>query len=192
MNTDIKPTQSAVHGASPVIWYGKSAPDATSANWARACIGSVYIYKVSANRQERWLKVKDDKVAGDWQLEYGWLSWRVRRSDAWTDGGAASGTIVLPGTIPLGAIVTHAKYTNVTGFTGNTSATLTIGDGTDADRYMTGTPSVFATIDAVSVGNPSGTAYHAAAISTITATMAGNTDFTAISAGEVTVSIFYR
>lgn len=191
MNIDIKPVQSGVHGAGPVEWYGKTALDATRGNWARAPIGSRYIYKVTDNQQEWYTKTKNDKVSGDWQLERGWISQKLAYTD-FTDGGGATGTKVLNGTIPLGALATHSTITNVTGFTGNVSATVTIGDGTDTDRYNTGTPSVFTTIAALSVGIPSGTAYHAAAIATVTVTVAASADYTAVAAGLMTVTVYYR
>ena len=84
---------------------------------------------------------------------------------AFTDGGGASGTFTLTeGSIPAGATVLFSAVTAITGFTGDTSAVITIGDGTDADRYNTGTPSVFTTAaNGISVGAPSGVQYHAAA-----------------------------
>ena len=54
---------------------------------------------------------------------------------AFTDGGGASGTFALTeGSIPAGATVLFSAVTAITGFTGDTSAVITIGDGTDADR----------------------------------------------------------
>jgi len=109
-----------------------------------------------------------------------------------TDGGGAAGTFVLTdGTIPAGATVIAAAVQAVTGFIGDTSATIVIGDGSDADRYNTGTPSVFATAaDGVDVGVPSGVRYHNAAKS-VTLTVTSATDFTNVSAGSVTVSLYY-
>jgi len=80
--------------------------------------------------------------------------------------------------------------TDVTGFAGDTSATITIGDGTDADRYNTGTPSVFATATDIDAGAVSGTAYHAAA-ATPTLIVTSGSDFGAVTAGSVTITIFY-
>lgn len=109
-----------------------------------------------------------------------------------TDGGAASGTYAITkGTIPAGATVLAAAVTAITGFTGDTSAVITIGDGTDVDRYNTGTPSVFATAaNGIAVGAPSGTLYHATA-ATVTLTVTSASDFTSVSAGSVTVEITY-
>ena len=107
-----------------------------------------------------------------------------------TDGGGASGTKALSVSIPVGAVFLQSMISNVTGFAGNTSAVVTIGDGTDVDRYNTGTPSVFATADAVSAGAPSGTAFHAAA-KTPTVTVTSATDFGAITAGQLTITLFW-
>lgn len=110
---------------------------------------------------------------------------------AFTDGGGTSGTYNLATQIPIGARVLGCHITALTGFTGDTSATVIIGDGTDTDRYMTGTPSVFTTAaNGISLGNPSGIAYHDAA-KTVTVTVTSATDFTAVSAGSMTVEYFY-
>ena len=112
--------------------------------------------------------------------------------DAFTDGGSTAGTYdITVGTIPVGATFLYAAVTAVTGFAGDTSAVLTIGDGTDADRYNTGTPNVFATAAAgVAVGAPSGTLYHAAA-ATVTLTVTTAADFSSVSAGSLTVELYY-
>jgi len=109
-----------------------------------------------------------------------------------TDGGAASGTYTLTaGTIPVGATVLSSAIKAITGFTGNVSATIIIGDGSDTDRYNTGTPSVFTTAaGGISAGAVSGVAYHTAEKSVVL-TVAGSSDFTAISAGSVTVAVYY-
>ncbi len=111
---------------------------------------------------------------------------------AFTDGGAAVGTYdITAATLPIGATFLYAALTAVTGFAGDTSAALTIGDGTDADRYNTGTPSVFATAaNGIAVGSPSGVLYHDAA-KTIKLTVTTNADFTSVSAGSLTIEFFY-
>lgn len=109
-----------------------------------------------------------------------------------TDGTAAVGTFTLTaGTLPIGATVLASAVTAVVGFAGDTSAVLTIGDGTDVDRYNTGTINVFSTATGgVATGAVSGVAYHAAAKSVVL-TVTSATDFTAVSAGSVTVRITY-
>ena len=108
-----------------------------------------------------------------------------------TDGGGASGTLNLSTTIPAGARYLATLITAITGFTGGASATIIVGDGTDTDRYNTGTPSVFATAAAgVDMGAPSGTAWHTAA-KTPVVTVTEAADFGLITAGAATLTLFY-
>src|SRR3990167_7071574 len=108
-----------------------------------------------------------------------------------TDGGATAGTFTLNHTIPAGARFAFALITSITGFIGDTSAVITIGDGTDVDRYNTGTPSVFTTAAAgVDMGAPSATAWHTAAIAPVI-TITSGADFTNVSAGSVLITLFY-
>ena len=110
---------------------------------------------------------------------------------AFTDGGGASGTYALQTTIPAGARFLNSLVSGITGFAGDTSAVLIIGDGTDTDRYNTGTPSVFVTAAAgVDLGAPSGTAWHAAA-KTPTLTITSGSDWGLVTAGALTVTLFY-
>lgn len=111
--------------------------------------------------------------------------------DDFTDGGAAVGTFTTSMTVPVGAYVLGAAVTAVTGFAGDTSAALTIGDGTDADRYNTSTVDVFTTAaNGVAAGIPSGVRYHDTA-KTVVLTVTTASDFTSVSAGSVTVELFY-
>jgi hypothetical protein len=110
---------------------------------------------------------------------------------AFTDGGAAIGTYSLTDVIPVGSLYVGTAVTSVTGFAGDTSAVLTIGDGTDVDRYNTSTINVFATAaNGIASGIPSGALYHAAQITPkLTVTTAA--DFTSVSAGSVTIEMYY-
>lgn len=111
--------------------------------------------------------------------------------DDFTDGGGTSGTLVLSETVPVGAILLGSKVTVATGFTGDTTAALTIGDGSDVDRYNTGTPSVLAAAaNGIQTGVPSGNKLITTA-NTPTLTVTGAADFTSISAGAMTVRIYY-
>jgi len=109
-----------------------------------------------------------------------------------TDGGAAVGTFTLTdGTIPAGATVLASAVTAITGFAGDTSAVMTIGDGSDVDRYNTSTINVFTTAaNGVAAGAVSGVAYHTAGKSVVL-TVTSATDFTAVNAGSVTVQLTY-
>lgn len=112
---------------------------------------------------------------------------------AFTDGGAALGTfLITAGTIPVGATFLYSEVNAVTGFIGDTSAVLTIGNAAgDVDRYNTGTPSVFTTAAAgISVGAPSGIVFHTVAGS-ITLFITSAADFTNVSAGSITVTFYY-
>lgn len=111
--------------------------------------------------------------------------------DDFTDGGSTAGTFATSITIPAGATFLYAAVTAVTGFAGDTSAVMTIGDGTDADRYNTSTINVFATAaGGISAGAPSGVVYHATA-KTVTLTVTSGADFTSVSAGSVTIETYH-
>jgi hypothetical protein len=49
------------------------------------------------------------------------------------------GTYQMLGSIPAGALILLTKVGPVVGFAGDTTAALTVGDGSDPDRYNTGT-----------------------------------------------------
>jgi hypothetical protein len=135
-------------------------------------------------------KNKNDGRDDDWGSPgFNVISQRITYSQ-FTDGGSTAGTKVLNEGIPEGAWVLRSKLRNLTGFSGNVSATIQIGDGTDADRYSTGTPDVFSSLDAADVGAPSGTQIHADAKS-VTVTITSSSDWGLVTAGAVTVDILY-
>ena len=108
-----------------------------------------------------------------------------------TDGGGAAGTLSLSTSIPAGVRYAFTLITAITGWTGGASAVMTLGDGTDVDRYNTGTPDLFTTAAAgVDAGAPSGTAWHTAA-KTPVLTVTEAVDFGLIAAGSVTLTLFY-
>ena len=111
---------------------------------------------------------------------------------AFTDGGGAVGTYdITAGTIPAGATFLYAAVTAVTGFAGDVSAALTIGDGTDVDRYNASTIDVFTTAaNGVAAGAPSGVLYHNAA-KTVKLTITVNADWGSVTAGALTVELYY-
>lgn len=108
-----------------------------------------------------------------------------------TDGGGASGTFALTnGTVPIGSVVTACFLEALVGFSGGT-ATIIVGDGSDTDRYMTGTPDVASTLaNGLDLGVPSGAKYHSAA-KTVTITIAETTDFGTIAAGSLRIVVEY-
>lgn len=108
-----------------------------------------------------------------------------------TDGGSTSGTYSLLTSVPAGARYLNTLFTAIVGFTGDTSAAAILGDGTDTDRYNTGTPSFFTTAAAgVDAGAPSGTAWHTAA-KTPVLTVTSGSDWGLVAAGSVTVTMFW-
>lgn len=183
--------QSGIEGPVPGGWYGRAALDGDAYPWVQAPIGSMYIHKDGVTLNP-WIKLKNDGRDDDWGTWGGINCLRERVTyGQFTDGGAAAGTYTLQQSIPVGAFVLRTVIENVVGFTGNTSATMAVGDGTDVDRYGSASlPSVFADVVALDAGAPSGTQVHVAA-KTPVLTVTGNSDFTAISAGAATVSIYY-
>lgn len=182
--------QSGIDGPVPSVWYGPLALDGDAYPWLQAPLGSIYYY-ISGASQKMYQKVETAGRDSDWALVGGMgvICERVTLAD-FTDGGGAAGTFTSTQVIPVGAFVHHVTLTDVTGFTGDTSCTVTVGDGTVANRYNTGTPSIFATAAFVDAGAVSGTAIHAAAKSpVITAT--SNSDWGAVTAGALTLKVFY-
>jgi hypothetical protein len=114
---------------------------------------------------------------------------------SFTDGGSTSGTLVLGLTIPAGARYVQTLSSALVGFAGDTTAVAILGDGSDTDRYNTSTPNFFTTAAAgVDMGAPSGTAFHSAAISTVTLTVTSSSDFTLVKtngAGSVVITMLY-
>lgn len=186
----IEPTlrfhESGIVGAGPALWYGSDAPNATGA-FLRAPAGSRYFQKIGSGGI--WHEKRASSgLANDWRAVSGSIYQTVAYTD-FTDGGAAVGTKTLTGTIPVGATVKRAYILALTGFTGDTSAVINIGDGTDVDRYNTGNPSIYTTAAGeTDLGVVSGTAYHTAAKSIVLTATSGS-DWTAVAAGRMTVVV---
>ena len=181
---------SGIVGALPTIWAGTTVTDGTVIPWSTAGIGSEFTYLDLTNGVERkFRKMKNNAATNDWSTLTHCIVKTVAYS-AFTDGGGTSGTFALGETIPVGAWVLQAVLVDVTGFTGNTSAVIIVGDGTTTNRYNTGTPSVFTTATAIDLGVPSGTKIHTAA-ATITITVTSATDFTLVTAGSLTLRLYY-
>jgi hypothetical protein len=114
-------------------------------------------------------------------------------ASAFTDGGSTAGTKQFSTAVPVGAILLGSKVIVNAGFAGDVSAALTIGDGSDVDRYNTSTIDVFTTAaTGVQSGVPSGNKLITTA-NKPTLTVTSATDFTLVLAGggSITVSIYY-
>lgn len=182
--------ESGVSGPNPSDWFGTDAIDGDAGDFARSAPGFSYIQRDLTNNLASIprYKVKASGLENDWAgLQC--ISETVTRA-MMTDGGAAIGTYDLRTQIPAGAWGLRCFLQDVTGFTGNVSATIQVGDGTDVDRYTTGTPSVFTTAVAIDLGVLSGTAIHIAAV-TPKITITASADFTAVTAGTLTIKLFY-
>lgn len=177
-------------GAAPELLWDTSAVDGDYGMFEQAAVGTTFWRQAATGHVQLMVKVNNGDRDDDWVCVGGVISQRVAYTD-FTDGGAAAGTLALTNAIPIGAFVDFINVRNVTGFTGDTSAALIVGDGTDTDRYNTGTPSVFTTASVVAMGVPSGTRHHTAA-ATVTLTVTSATDFTSVSAGALTIDIHYR
>ncbi len=143
--------------------------------------------------QQRMINLTDLRTEmGEAAISLTSISQTVSWGD-FTDGGGAAGTLVMTGTVPVGAVLAGSTVTVATGFDGDTTATLTIGDGSDVDRYMTGTPSIAAAATAgIATGVPSG-AVNMLVANTPTLTVTGGADWANQDAGTMTVTVlFYR
>jgi len=114
-----------------------------------------------------------------------------------TDGGGTTGTLILTKQIPAGSLVMCSKVTVKTGFAGDTTAVMDIGDGSDADIFSQTTHNIFAaarnlmeTCDIASSGAGRGTVAISSDTS-ITLTVTAGSDFGAITAGKMLVEVFY-
>jgi hypothetical protein len=179
-----------LNGATPGFASDTAAVDGDRPPWRRAPQGTIYIYRPTANQVEWHQKIKDGGRNDDWVLFQGIISQRVAYTD-FTDGGGATGTKNLNGSIPVGAYFINTLVTDLDDFVGSAVVTFTIGDGTDVDRYNTGTPDAAADGDILDVGVPSGTLLHTAA-KTPKITITDDSAFADITAGAMTVTLFYR
>lgn len=107
---------------------------------------------------------------------------------SFTDGGGAAGTYTCGFTLPVGFFMERCWLTDLTGFSGDTSAVIIVGDGSDTDRLNTGTPSVLTTATSVDLGAVSGTALVATEFKPII-TITGASDWGGVSAGTLTIKV---
>lgn len=182
--------ESGTMGPKPSDWYGTDVIDGDAGDFVQAPKGSSYQRVDLTNNQAQLplTKTKANGADNDWS-GIQMITETVTRA-MMTDGGSTSGTYVLKAAIPAGAFVIQTLLQDVTGFTGDTSAAVIIGDGTDTDRYNTGTPSLFTTAVMIAAGVPSGTKEHIVEKS-VTVTITSAADFTNVAAGSVTIKILY-
>ena len=115
-----------------------------------------------------------------------------------TDSAGVTGTLVLDKKIPAGSLVIGSKVTVKTGFTGDSSAVMDIGDGSDADLFSYTTHSVYTAArnlmegcDSAAAGNTGTGIVPISADTSITLTVTGGSAFALITAGLMLVELFY-
>lgn len=108
-----------------------------------------------------------------------------------TDNTDATGFVDLTPTLPAGAIPLGFKAVVSTGFTGDTTAVISVGIAGDLDRFSLNTDQ--SVLAAASVGSLPATdgADGLNAASTVRVTVTGGADFTSIAAGVMVVHIYY-
>ncbi len=138
------------------------------------------------------------------ELERSAVALGLRKVGQWvefgnfTDGGGADGTLVLNKKIPAGSFVFGSKVKVTTGFSGDTTAVMNIGDGSDDDLFSVTTHNVLSAADnlvegadAVSGGTAVAGIVPLASETTITLTVTGGSDFGLITAGKMFVEVLY-
>ena len=184
--------QDGIVGTLPTLWAGVDVPDGDAGHFVTAGVGSVYVYRDTTNDLSRtYTKVKNDGADSDWAQGVAVQRQTVTVSE-FTDA-TTTGTLATNIVIPKYAYFLYATVTDVVGFAGDTSAALTIGDGTDVDRYNATTVDVFSTVAQVDAGVPSGALVHTAA-KTVTLIITSASDFTSVVTdgnGALTVSVYY-
>jgi len=109
-----------------------------------------------------------------------------------TDNGDATGYIdFTSGTIPAGSIVVGWKAVVATGFTGDTTAAIEVGVSGDTDAYSEDTAQ--SVLGAGTVGSAArALEAFVGSVATPRVTVTGGADFGNISAGQMTVTLYYK
>jgi hypothetical protein len=113
-----------------------------------------------------------------------------------TDGGSTAGTITLDKQIPAGSFVIGSKVHVVTGFTGDTSCVLDIGDGSDADAFSLTTHNIYTAADNLMevcdvTGSGDAGLVPISTDTSVVLTATSASDWTSVSAGRLFVEVFY-
>lgn len=180
---------SGIDGEGPAEWFENNPLNGATGQAVGVPVGSERYY---GNKEYKRMKAAHATLGArtdDWVQGLHCVTQTIKFSEL-TDGGSTAGTIDLTEKIPAGAWVLRTVLQNVTGFTGDTSAVIIVGDGTDVDRYNTGTPSVFTTAVAIDLGAPSGTQIHVLE-NTVTVKITSATDWGLVTAGQMTIRIYY-
>lgn len=109
-----------------------------------------------------------------------------------TDNTDTTGYIDFTTALPANAIPLAWKATVTTGFTGDTTAVMQVGVSGDVDKYSANTAQsclAAATVGSLALAVDAATGFATAKTPRVTVT--GGADFGSITAGEMTVEIFY-
>ena len=138
------------------------------------------------------------------ELERSGVGLGIRKVAEWvsysdfTDGAGTDGTLALTDTIPAGSFVIGTKVRVTTGFTGDTTCVMDIGDGSDADLFSYTTHNIYTAAsnlmegcDSAAAGNTGTGIVPIATATTITLTATGASDWGLVTAGRLLVEVFY-
>jgi hypothetical protein len=117
------------------------------------------------------------------------ISQDISYSD-FTDSGGTTGTLTMTKQLPEGAFVIGTKVDVRTGFTGDTSCTLTAGKSSGEDEFTDGTSINIYTADVLGDSAEDPLEFLAADTS-VYLVATGASDWGLVTAGEMTVEIFY-
>ena len=189
--------ESGVHGPAPVMWYGVNDPSGSKSPFRQAPPGAIYFQRHIADGWTKvWLKMASSGNDSDWVIGLGTgrhtIMQHVKYTD-FVDQGDATGVLTLNQGIPVNATVVGCYVKDVVGFTGSTTCTLAVGDGSDVDRYcVAGLIDIFSTAAYVTGGTPSGTVTHATAVANVVLTATEDSDWGDVTAGSLNFFLTYE
>lgn len=107
-----------------------------------------------------------------------------------TDSGSTYGDLTLTRQLPVGAFVVGLRVKVTTGFTGDTSAVLTVGKTAGGDEFSDGT-SVNVYTKAIVGESPEDPLEFIASAQSVYLRVTSASSFAAVTAGEMLVELFY-
>jgi len=120
------------------------------------------------------------------------VSQALKIADFTDNTGTATGYIDFDTALPAGAIPLAWKAVVATGFTGDTTAVMQVGKSGDVDKFSANTAQsclAAGTVGSLALAADAMTGFSTATTPRVTVT--GGSDFGDVTAGEMTVEIFY-
>ena len=187
-----KNPQDSILGAVPDWLSGTDAVDGDAVPFVQMAPGSKYTLLDTTNELgESYEKRENFGQDEDWGAVGGMLV--IQETFAYSDmadGGGAAGTYTMNNQIPVGAYVLQTAVVNVTGFAGDTSASLDVGDGSDVDAYTQTAINVFADVAAAHGGSIATASLITTTAVSPVVTITSGSDWGSVTAGQVTVRIY--